>query len=81
MKRVETMSTENTRIEKPITDSPNIPEDRMQETIARRAEKRIPQMENREEKLSHLDDCCRLLIFLVCRVSSRDKLGRTFVIS
>ena len=57
MRRVETMTTENTRIEKPITDSPDIPEDRMQEKIARSAEKRIPQMEYREEKLNNLDDC------------------------
>ena len=57
MRRVEAMSTENKRIEKFITDSPDIPEDRMQDKIARRAEKRMPQMEYREEKLSHLDDC------------------------
>jgi hypothetical protein len=57
VRRLETMSTENKRIEKSITDSPVIPEDRMQEKIARRAEKRMPQMEYREEKLSHLDDC------------------------
>ena len=51
------MRTENTRIENLTTDSPNIPEDRMQEKIARRAEKSKPQVEYREEKFNHLDDC------------------------
>ena len=52
MRRVETMSTENTRIENPIKDRPNIPEKSMQVNIVRRAKKSIPQMGNREEMLN-----------------------------
>ena len=46
------MSTENTRIENPIKDRPNIPEKSMQVNTVRRTEKSIPQMENREEMLN-----------------------------
>ena len=80
MRRVERMRTKNTSTEKLMTDSPNTPEDRMQK-IPRRAEKIAPQMKNSEEKLNHLDVCCRLLSCLVWRVSSRNKLGGTVVIS